>query len=86
MPVYEIEQYEVHTQKYRVKARNEAQAIKKLLDGEAEPVDDGTDYIEICEDLGLPEDKYPELAQKLRSLGVTVKDYIPSIRSIEEVD
>jgi hypothetical protein len=86
MPVYEIEQYEVHAQRYRVKARSEAQAIKKLLDAEAEPLDDGLDYIEICEDLGLPEDENPELAQKLRSLGVSVKDYIPSIRSIEEVD
>jgi hypothetical protein len=86
MPVYEIEQYEVHAQRYRVKARSEAQAIKKLLDAEAEPLDDGLDYIEICEDLGLPEDENSELAQKLRSLGVSVKDFIPSIRSIEEVE
>ena len=33
MPTYEIEQYELHTMKYRVEASNEAEAIKKLFDG-----------------------------------------------------
>lgn len=31
MPVYEIEQYELHSLKYRVEANSEAEAIAKLL-------------------------------------------------------
>ncbi|MCH7687410.1 MAG: hypothetical protein IH899_12140 [Planctomycetes bacterium] len=84
MPNYEIEQYELHTMKYRVEASNEAEAIKKLFDGEAEPVDQSQDYIEVCEDLGLPAEEHRELADQLRTLGVSVGEHvIPSIRSVE---
>ena len=31
MPTFEIEQYEVHAQKYRVEADSEAEAIKMLF-------------------------------------------------------
>ena len=86
MPIYEIEQYEIHVQTYEVEADSEAQAIAKLFGGEAEPVDDSLEYIEVCEDLGLPVEEYPEIADQLRSLGVTVDEaVIPSIRSIERV-
>ena len=64
MPNYEIEQYEIHTQTYRVEASNEAEAIKMLFDGEADPVDNGFDYIEVCEDMGLPAEKHRELADQ----------------------
>ena len=70
MPTYEIEQYEVHTMKYRGEADNEAEAIKMMLAGEADPVDNGFDFIEVCEDLGLPADQYRELVEQLRSLGI----------------
>lgn len=87
MPIYEIEQYEIHTQKYRIKATSEAEAVAKLLSGEADAVDDGQEYIEVADDLGLPVDEYRELADELRDLGVPVgHDIIPSIRSIEEVE
>ena len=87
MPMFEIEQYEVHTQTYRVEANNEADAIVKLLDSEAEPVDDSLDYIEVAEDLGLPVDECRELADQLRDLGVPVGEHvIPSIRSISLFD
>lgn len=83
MPTFEIEQYEVHAQTYRVEADNEADAIVKLLDGEAEPVDDSLEYIEIAEDLGLPVDESRQLADQLRDLGVPVDAHvIPSIRAI----
>ena len=86
MPLYEIEQYEVHAQTYRIKANSEAEAIKKLFDGEADSVDGGLDYIEICEDLGLPAEEYRQLADELRKLGVSVGEHvIPSIRSIKQV-
>lgn len=87
MPMYEIEQYELHVMKYRVEAKSEAEAIAKLLDGEAEPVDDSLEYIEVAEDFGLPVDECRELADELRELGVPVGEHvIPSIRSIEEVE
>ncbi len=88
MPVYEIEQLEVHVQKYRVEADTEAEAIVKLFDGEAEPVDNGLELVEVCDDRGLPVEDHPELAEELRKAGVMSEDQtvIPSIRSIEEVE
>lgn len=87
MPTFEIEQYELHAMKYRVEAASEAEAIKRLFDGEAEPVEQSQDYIEVAEDVGLPVDEYRELADELRALGVAVGDaVIPSIRSIEQVE
>ena len=83
MPTYEIEQYELHTMKYRVEASNEAEAIKMLFDGEAEPVGQSQDYIEVCEDMGFPTEEHQELADQLRSLGVSAdEDVIPSIRNV----
>ena len=83
---YEIEQYELHAMKYRVEAATEAEAIAKLLQGEAEPVDQGLEYIEVAEDFGLPVDECPDLAEALQKLGVSIGDtVIPSIRSIKEV-
>ena len=87
MPKFEIEQFEVHAFTYRVEAENEADAIVKLLDGEADPTNNGSDYVEIAGDLGLPVDDCGELADKLRELGVPVGEHvIPSIRSIALID
>lgn len=87
MPMYEIEQYEIHTTKFRVEAKSEAEAIKKLFDGEAEAVDDSQEHIEVAEDFGLPVDEYRDLADELRELGVSVgDDVIPSIRNVEEIE
>ena len=83
MPTYEVEQYELHCMKYRVEAANEADAIVKLLDGLALPVDNGLEYIEVADDFGLPADDYRDLADALREQGVPVDVVIPSIRSIE---
>jgi hypothetical protein len=85
MPTYEIEQYELHTMKYRVEAASEAEAVAKVLGGTAMPVDDSQEYIEVATDHGLVADQHPELADALRDLGVSVDVVIPSIRSIEEV-
>jgi len=87
MPVYEIEQYELHTSKYRVEADSEAEAIVKLLDGEADPMDDSLEYIEVADDFGLSVDENRDLAEQLHELGVPVSEHvIPSIRSVEEVE
>ena len=86
MPTYQIQQYEIHAMRYRVEAASEAEAIAKLFEGEAEPVEQSQEYIEVAEDFGLPVDKHRELADALRALGVSVGDtVIPSIRSIERI-
>ena len=87
MPTYEIEQYELHAVTYRVKAKSEAEAIRKLFQGKAEPVEQSHEVIEVADDYGIPVDEYPELAAALRKLGeLRGKDeIIPSIRNIEKV-
>jgi hypothetical protein len=85
MATFEIEQYELHVQKYRVEADSEAEAIAKLLDGEAEAVDNSLEYIEVAEDFGLPAEEHRDLANALRDRGVSIGEVIPSIRSIGEV-
>jgi hypothetical protein len=86
MPIYEIEQYELHCMKYRVEAANEADAIVKLLDGLAMPVDNGLEYVQVADDFGLPADDYRDLADALREHGVPVDAVIPSIRTIEAAE
>jgi hypothetical protein len=87
MPLYEIEQYEIHSKKYRVIADSPADAITRLLDGEAEPVGGSMEFIEIAEDVGLPNDECDDLGNELRKLGVPVGDqFIPSIRSISVIN
>lgn len=86
MPTFEIEQYELHTAKYRVEAASETEAIAKLFAGEAEAVDNSLEFIEVADDYGMPVDEFPKLAKDLRDHGVSVgEDIIPSICSIDEV-
>lgn len=87
MPMFQIEQYELHAMTFRVEAEDEAHAIARLLDGEAEAVDGGLDFIEVAEDFGLPADEHRGLADQLTALGVPVGEHvIPSIRSVEQID
>jgi type III secretion system FlhB-like substrate exporter len=85
MPTYEIEQFELHAMKYRVEANSEAEAIAKLFAGDADPVEQSQDMIEVANDYGLPSEEHQELADALRDLGIQVDEVIPSIRSIEAV-
>ena len=86
MPTFEIEQYELHTTKYRVEAASEADAIVKLLDGKAEPVDQSQELIGVADAYGMATKEYQELARVLRKLGVNLGQVIPSIRGIEKVE
>jgi hypothetical protein len=87
MPTFEIEQYEVYVQRHQVQANSEAEAIKLLFDGQAIAVDNSLELVQVCDDLGLLVDEYPDLAKKLQALGVTLDDdVIPSIRSVEQLD
>lgn len=83
MPAYEIEQYELHAQTYRVEATSEAEAIKKLFDGQAEPVDDALEYVQVADKYGMPADEHRNLIAHLRTLDVAAgDDVIPSIRLV----
>ena len=87
MPTYQIEQYEIHTMTYEVEAASEAEAIKKLFEGQAEPVEDSLEYIELAEDVGLPVDEFRDLAEEPQVLGVPVDAHvIPSICRIRQVE
>jgi hypothetical protein len=87
MPTFEIEQYELHVMKYTVKAASEAQAVAKVLNGTALPVDNSLEYVETADHYGLPADEHQELANQLRSLGVQVDGpVIASIRSVERIE
>ena len=86
MPKFEIEQFELHVQTYAVEATSEAEAIEKLLDGEAVPIDEALDFVEVADERGLLVAENPKLASALRVLGVEVERVIPSIRSIKQVE
>lgn len=88
MPEYEIEQYELRAQKYRVKAASPAQAIVKLWAGRAVAVDNGLELIEVPDDYGLSVDDNPEIANELLRLAAVrgTATCIPGIRAVEVVD
>lgn len=86
MPVYEIEQYELHTQKYRVEADSEAEAIAKLFNGEADTLDGSLEFIEVSDDFGMSRDDNLDLAKSLWAIDVFCTEVIPSVRSIEIVN
>ncbi len=84
MPKYRIDQYELHYATYEVDAESEAEAILVVFNGGAEVIDTG--YIEVTDDFGMPADEHRELAEALRTRGISVSDVIPSVRSVEKVE
>ena len=86
MKVYEIEQYEIWTQKYRVKANSEAEAINKLYDGKAKAMDNELEFIEVLDNCGMPEDENRELVGELAKFNINCRDIIPSVRRIECIE
>lgn len=89
MPVFEVEQYELHAVTYRIEAADRAEAVMKLLsgDGDADMVDNSQEYIEIPEDYGMIDE---ELAKQLheRYCNPELLDdgRIPSIRAVLQVE
>ena len=85
MKTYVVEQYETHVTSYTVDAENEAHAIALVLHGNAEADNDGSNYVGINNDLGLPAESYPDIAERLRLFGIEVDDIVPSISRVSEV-
>ena len=86
MPIFEVEQYEIHTTKYRVQADTASAAIKAVLDGDADAVDNSTELIEVADVCGMPVDENRDIADGLHDLGIQCDEIIPSIRAVEEVE
>jgi hypothetical protein len=88
MPLYEIEQYELHVQRYRIEANDEADAIGRLLMGEGDPIDNSLEFINIADDLGMALSENPDLSSQLFDRGILKSgdDIIGSIRSIKQVE
>ena len=77
MPIYEIEQYELHTERYRVEAESEADAIAKLFQGEADPINNSLEYIEVADAYGMPVEQNHDLADQLSNTGHFDKQHNP---------
>lgn len=84
MPTYEIEQYEIYVQRYRVEAVDEVHAVARLFGGEAELVENSLEYVEAANDHGMYRDDDLDIADGLWDLGIIVgiDIIIPSIRSV----
>ena len=85
MERFEIQQYELHFTTYEIDATSVAEAIKRLLEGDGEK-EDGPEFVDICDRVGMSLNDDPELADELRKLGVRLHGtIIPSIRSVRPV-
>lgn len=86
MARFEIEQYELHVATYEVEARSTAEAIKRVLDGDGE-ITNCSEYVGICDHIGMSLEDAPKLAEGIRALGVEVREcMIPSVRSARRLD
>ena len=93
MPVYEIEQYELWTSKTRVEADSPTEAIQKLLDGDGDPVDNSSEYIETDDTRGISLEQAEKAGIEFCDnsfdpiLPLFIEEWgIPTIRSIEVVE
>lgn len=88
MPIYEIEVYETHSSKWRVKADTPELAVAICLRNDGVMVDNSQEFIE-SSDMSAPieEMTIPLDPGKLEAAGVELDDgRVPGIRNIEEVD
>ena len=85
MPVFEIEEYELHTSKHRVKADTIEDAIKMHRRQESDMVNDSLEYVEIPEDYGMSTDKMVDAGIDIELLEDEDFDMLAGIRDIREV-
>jgi hypothetical protein len=87
MPKFIVEQDEVHTFKYTVEAKNRGEAIAKVLDGDGEAMDGGSEFVENADNLGMSTRKLTkEEMDSLEENGFDFSDKVESIRSVEQID
>jgi len=92
MPVYDVQQYEVHAVTYRVSAANPAEAVKKVLNGEGWSIDNSQEFIEVADMYGMPVERlgenldWPTLQAQIIEAGLdctSPDDCVDSIREVE---
>lgn len=68
MPTYRIKQREIHESTFDVKAKNLAEAIASVWNGDGSP--DDTEFVEVMDNCGLDINRVdPETIDRLRGLG-----------------
>ncbi len=85
MPKFEIEQYEIHAQKYTVEADTMAEAVDRVLNGDSDS-QGALEYVEVAEDIGMSLDANEALVEELEERGHSFRDCLSSIRSVTQVD
>lgn len=90
MPEYEVEQYELWTQTYRVTAEDAVTAVLQVLRGEATPLNDSLEFIEPEDSRGLPIDELGDyvaaaFARADCQQWLTDGEIVDSIRRVVEV-
>ena len=87
MPIFEIEQYELHILTHRVTGDDETDALVKFFQGiEGEAV--SFEFVGIPSDYGMSLGENRDLTDRLFDLGIIKSGdtIIPSVRSIRQVD
>ena len=82
-----VEQYELHAQTYTVEAEDRVDAMRQVLSGEVAADDNGLEYIQVDEELGMSLEQFNEDEVK-KILGNTQVfgggDYVPTVRNCYE--
>lgn len=91
MPTYDVEQYELWTQTYRVKADDAVSAVLQVLTGQATPLDNSLEFIEPDDSRGLPidvlgDDVQAAFARADCQQWLTDGEIVDSIRRVVEVE
>jgi len=86
MPIFEIEQYELHITTVRVVADDPADSIAKVFLGEGEATN--FEFAGIANGHGMSIDDDRDLADRLFDQGIIKPGHsiIPSIRSVKQVE
>ena len=87
MAKFEVEQYELHVSTHEVDAKDEAEAVVKVLQGEGECIDGLFAFVEMARSYGMPQEENPKLSRALAKTGLLagMRDVIPSIRRVRQV-
>lgn len=88
MPTFEVEVYELHTNKWEVEAADEAAAIIAVSQGQGRVMDDSQEFVESAARYGMELITAPaiKLAEELISRGadrLVGESHIAGIREIE---
>jgi hypothetical protein len=85
MPIYAVQQYEIHLQTYCVPGEDPARAVSQLWAGAGVAVPGSREFLEVCRDYGITRDVQPELYDAVaeRYPELVEDERIAAIRSIE---